>query len=493
MTRRRGATAIASNPVLVGVATTLVIVVAVFLAYNANAGLPWVPTYRLSADVPIATSLVKGNEVRIGGLRVGVLDKITPKQAKNGSTYAKLDLKLETRIRPLPVDSKILVRPRSALGLKYIEVTRGTSSQGYKDGATIPLSQASTKPVEFDDFFNMFDARTRTGEQQSLRGFGDAFAGRGIDINSALQALVPLVGVATPVLTNIASPQTNFKRFFASQAKAAQIVAPIAVIQGELWANIDLTLAAFADVARPFLQQTISKGPGGQQTAIDTFPRIRPFFAETQKFFTNLQPGAAALRDSAPTLAHAFETGTRTLRASPRFNRQLQSFLGDLRTFAQDPLVPIGFKDLMDTVQALDPTLQFLTPTQTVCNYASLFFRNAASLLSDGDQNGTWLRFMVVTTPVGTDGGPAPNGEGSPSNAPANGGGRPIDGIDPNFLHVNPYPNTAAPGQLRECEAGNDGANNYAKGRQSIGNVPGNQGTVTEDQPAKKKPAKKKK
>jgi hypothetical protein len=45
VSRRRGATAIASNPVLVGVATTLVIVVAVFLAYNANEGLPFVPTY----------------------------------------------------------------------------------------------------------------------------------------------------------------------------------------------------------------------------------------------------------------------------------------------------------------------------------------------------------------------------------------------------------------------------------------------------------------
>jgi ABC-type transporter Mla subunit MlaD len=488
VTRRRGATAIASNPVLVGVATTLVIVVAVFLAYNANAGLPWVPTYRLSADVPIATSLVKGNEVRIGGLRVGVVDKITPKQAENGATYAKLDLKLETRIRPLPVDSAIMVRPRSALGLKYIEVTKGTSSKGYADGATIPLSAAKVKPVEFDDFFNMFDARTRKGEQQNLRGFGDAFAGRGIDINSALQAFVPLVSVATPVLSNIASPQTNFRRFFASQAKAAQIVEPVAVIQGELWANLDLTLAAFADVARPFLQETISKGPGGQQTAIETFPKIRPFFAETQKFFTNLQPGAAALRDSAPTLAHAFETGTRTLRASPAFNRRLQTFLGDLRDFAQDPLVPIGLKDLSDTIQALDPTLQYLTPTQTVCNYVSLFFRNAASLLSDGDQNGTWLRFMVVTTPVAPDGGPVQNGEGGPASAPANGGGRLIDNFDPNFLHVNPYPNSgvAAQGQ-RECEAGNDGANNYAKGRQAIGNIPGGQGTVTDDQPPKKK------
>jgi len=488
VTRRRGATAIASNPVLVGVATTLVIVVAVFLAYNANAGLPWVPTYRISADVPIATSLVKGNEVRIGGLRVGVVDKITPKQASNGATYAKLDLKLETRIRKLPVDSTVLIRPRSALGLKYIEVTKGTSTKGWQDGATIPLSQSKVKPVEFDDFFNMFDARTRVGEQQNLRGFGDAFAGRGIDINSALQAFVPLVAVATPVLSNIAAPQTNFKRFFASQAKAAQIVEPVAVVQGELWANLDTTLSAFANVSRPFLQETISKGPGGQQTAIETFPKIRPFFAETQKFFTNLQPGAAALRDSAPTLAHAFETGTQVLRASPAFNRSLQKFLIDFRNFAQDPLVPIGLKDLSDTVNVLDPTLQYLTPTQTVCNYASLFFRNAASLLSDGDQNGTWLRFMVVTTPTGPGGGPAPNGEGGPSSAPENGGGQLIDGVDPAFLHSNFYPNAGfGPKSQRECEAGNDGANNYAKGRQAIGNIPGNQGTVTEDQPVKKK------
>jgi len=43
--RRRGASSIAANPVLIGAATTLVVIVAVFLAYNANNGLPFVPTY----------------------------------------------------------------------------------------------------------------------------------------------------------------------------------------------------------------------------------------------------------------------------------------------------------------------------------------------------------------------------------------------------------------------------------------------------------------
>jgi hypothetical protein len=115
----------------------------------------------------------------------------------------------------------------------------------------------------------------------------------------------------------------------------------------------------------------------------------------------------------------------------------------------------------------------------------ALFFRNAASILSDGDSNGTWLRFMVITTPVAPDGGPAPNGEGGPSAATANGGGRPITGFDPNFLHVNPYPNTASPGQTRECEAGNE---TYARNRQAIGNVPGNQGTETDEQGKEQSP-----
>ncbi len=52
------------NPTLVGAITVLVVILAVFLAYNANSGLPFVATYRLTAEVPNAASTVPGNEVR---------------------------------------------------------------------------------------------------------------------------------------------------------------------------------------------------------------------------------------------------------------------------------------------------------------------------------------------------------------------------------------------------------------------------------------------
>ena len=80
----RGA-GIAGNPVLIGAATVLVILVAVFLAYNANQGLPFVPTYSLKAEVPSAAALVRGNEVRIGGSRVGTVDSITAKRKDDGT------------------------------------------------------------------------------------------------------------------------------------------------------------------------------------------------------------------------------------------------------------------------------------------------------------------------------------------------------------------------------------------------------------------------
>src|SRR6266545_2403525 len=99
MSRGRGA-ALAASPVLVGAVTVLVTIVAVFLSYNANSGLPFVPTYDLKADLPNAAQLVKGFEVRIGGARVGVISKIDAKRREDGSTFAQITMKLDKQIEP---------------------------------------------------------------------------------------------------------------------------------------------------------------------------------------------------------------------------------------------------------------------------------------------------------------------------------------------------------------------------------------------------------
>jgi hypothetical protein len=168
-----------------------------------------------------------------------------------------------------------------------------------------------------------------------------------------------------------------------------------------------------------------------------------------------------------PILADALEAGTVTLARTPDMNRRLTGVFRALDRFVADPVVPRGIRRLRETVVTLRDPLDFIAPAQTTCNYLTLWFRNIASHLSEGDKNGTWQRFIIVATPQG------PNNEGGPSSKPADGPST------ENHLHANPYPNTAAPGQTQECEAGNE---DFIVGKTVIGNVPGNQGTVTEGQ-----------
>src|SRR3954454_15531710 len=101
MRRRRGQGNIAASPVLIGATTVLIALVAVFIAYNANSGLPFVPTYDLKAELPSGGKLVKGNEVRVGGLRVGVVNDLTTDfRTVNGQrrAVAVADLALDKKL-----------------------------------------------------------------------------------------------------------------------------------------------------------------------------------------------------------------------------------------------------------------------------------------------------------------------------------------------------------------------------------------------------------
>jgi virulence factor Mce-like protein len=467
MSRQRAASSVFGSPVLIGALTVLIVIVAVFLAYNANQGLPFVPTYELKAQVPSAANLVPGNEVRIGGHRVGAVDAIKPVLAKTGSSTAILTMKLDKSVQPLPIDSTILVRSRSALGLKYVELTPGRSSVGFRPGDTMALIHATPRPVEIDEVFNIFDQKTREGVRNGLVGFGNGLSGRGLDVNAVIGELPALFSNLQPVTANLADRRTQLRDLFPALERAARIVSPVAGTQAQLFVNLDTTFRALAAVARPSIQDSITNTPPAEEAGIRGFPIQRPFLENTAAFARELQPGVAVLPTTLPDLADALQIGIPALQQSPDLNKRLTKVFIALRKFADDPNVPLGIRRLTDTVTSLRPTLRFLAPVQTVCNYTTLWFRNISSLLSEGDKYGTWQRFIIIATPTGV------NSESGPSSGPAN-------GPNPdNYLHSNTYPNTASPGQTRECEAGNE---NFFLNKKTLGNLPGNQGTKTDGQ-----------
>ena len=442
--RGRGAAGtIAASPTMVGAVTTLIVIVAVFLAYNANAGLPFVPVYRVSVEIPDAARLTNNNEVRIGGNRVGVVETIdaiqsekstTTAQAGEGSegvgntggVIARLNLKLDKSAEPLPVDSIFRIRYRSSFGLKYLEIVRGTGKEapegytfdGTDDGATCalptdPESFASTSSeaasngcfqtqTEFDDIANTFDLETRTASRVNLEGYGNAFAGRGTSLNDAITALEPLFTGLKPVAEVLNEPDTQLRRFFPELADAARIVAPVAEEQASFFTNAGIAFDAISSdpVA---LQETISEGHPTFQTGIETLPAQQTFLREFADLSRELRPGVSDLRATLPVLNEAIEVGTPVLRDTTATNRRLRGALASLNRLVSQPRTKVALQRLEETFEAAKPLAKWVTPAQTVCNYWNYFFTFLPNGLSDRDQVGYALRQNLTEFPVSAE------------------------------------------------------------------------------------------
>jgi ABC-type transporter Mla subunit MlaD len=468
MNRRRG-NSLAGNPLLIGALTTLIVVVAVFLSYNANNGLPFVPTYNIKVELPEGAGLQKSNQVRIAGTRVGIVSKLVIHQSKRtGRVNAIAELKLEKSVEPLPADTRAVVQSVSAIGLKYLELEKGSSRQTIKVGQTIPVSQ-TTEPVNIDELFNMFDSKTRTAIKVNSNNFGDGLAGRGLGLNKTIAELNPLVKNGVPVLHNLALPSTGLRELFVGLDRAASETAAVANENAQGFTDADTFFTAWAGVTKSLEEATVG-GPASLEQGIHSLPREAPFLEKATTFMHLLRPSAVALRTTAPHLGHAIAEGAVNLASATKLNARLAEASEAFAAFAQNPVVTLGLEDLTQTLEIGNPLLAGFAPVQAQCNYVSLAFRNLASLQTENIGVGTVARAALVLSPNG------PNNEGYPSSGPANGPSieHPFHStaiIDNDHVHSNPYPNVAGPGQPKSCEAGNE---TYVPGQQTIGNLPAN-------------------
>ena len=444
---RKSGAGIASNPVLVGGVTILVVIVAVFLSYNANKGLPFVPTTTLKVRVPNGANLVAGNEIRSGGSRVGVIEDMRPVREADGKVVAELDLKLDKRIGDIPDDSEFRIRPRSALGLKYLELTEGHSRKVFENGDTVPAAQGSAS-TDIDEVLKMFDAKTRKASQENLRGFGDAFAGRGRSLGRTVEELPAFLGHLQPVMNNLADPDTQLTRFFDELADAARIVAPVSRQQADLFTSMADTFEALGR-DESALKQTISDSPPTMDVAIESFRVQRPFLANLEGFGHDFAPATAELRGALPTLNRAVDVAIPVNRRAPELNEELGKTLDQLRELAEAPGTLPGIRGLGATVTTLNPQLKFYGPFVTVCNSPNYFFTHLAEHFSEPDTTGSAQRALANTAPPQEDGV-----GGMGADEPAN--GKEALGTQ-QFAQNQPYAAAITPDGRADCETGQRG------------------------------------
>ncbi len=479
--RSRPSAGVFANPVLVGAVTLLIVNVASFLAWNANRGLPFVPTKQIRIELPNGANLLPGNEVREGGLRIGIVDKMRAVPLKDGGVGATATLKIDMKHSEVPVDTKVAIRPRSVLGLKYVEVDRGKSKEILQDGDTLP-AESATIPVELDELYSIFDEPTRAGARRSLRGFGDALTTRGPSLNRTIAELPRFLRTLEPVMRNLSDPDTDLRGFFDELADFTRVTSPVV----DRWAH---SFTSGADTFEAWsrdpeaLKSTISKSVPTLKTSIRSFRVQRPFLVELRDFSVSLDRAAGRLPGTLPRIIPALEAGTRVLPRTPKVNDELRDTLASLERLMENPGTGAAFRGLGDTANTLNPTVRFVGPYITVCNYFNYAWTHVAEHLTETDPTGGAQRTLLnqagrQDNTVASLGAPEPaNGQGVLSGTPQH-------------LHSNNYSAAIDEQGNADCESGQRG---YMERRNHYGDpkfktvvdpsIPGNSGPTFTGRP----------
>ncbi|MGI9185477.1 MAG: MlaD family protein [Solirubrobacteraceae bacterium] len=476
---RRNQQSALANPVLVGAMTVLVIMVAVFLAYNANNGLPFVPTKQLKVDIASGSDLVAGNEVRQGGFRIGLVSALKPIQLPSGQIGAQLTLQLNQGHGNVPLDSTVSIRPRSVLGLKFVDLSTGTAHKMYADGGTMKINHTSV-PVQFEDVNQLFDAKTRTAIDKNLVGFGDVLAGRGSALNDTFAALPRLFQHLTPVAAYLANPSSQLTRFFTSLEGFMGTVAPVAQTNARLFTDMATTFEAISRDPNA-LEATIRQSPSTEAVSTQSLKVQQPFLVDLTTLAHNLAPATAELKAALPDINPAIEVGTTTLARTPSLNANLQRVMGALKNLAQAPGTNMAINALTDTSHILNPVIKYLGPVQTVCDGWNYFWTYLSEHLSEQTNFGFAQRALINTANSGQPNNVAQAG----ATAPVNGGGG-SDSLTTGaneFLHAQPYGAAVSTTGAADCETGQRGyplkLNHFdPQGRNLATDIhtPGNQG-----------------
>lgn len=381
-----------------GAAVIAAFVALLVLALTATNGLPFAPRSTVKAAFSDVGSLLPGDDVRIGNVRVGYVDKVELVESENQTTGAakqpvvtmKLDgeRQIYKNARPLSAE----VAARSSLGQKFINLDPGDPTAGpLPEGYVIPVTQ--TIPAqELGDLLSVLDVPTRQSIGSFFNNFGVGLVGRGGDLQDGLGALsdiLPDLGTVSSALA------TDNGRDFASLLNSANNVSKSFTGRdkqiGELLGKLDVTLAAINTDNGAALEETLKAAPAALRTGRGALERVNGPLANTRSAMTKIQPGAKSLGEATPD-TRGF------LRDSPKPLDKVPAFSGDAKP---------AFEDLTPTANDLRPLTGSLVKTfdagsaiaQQVAPYSpelALFFINASDALKNGNDNYHWLRFFPI-------------------------------------------------------------------------------------------------
>jgi phospholipid/cholesterol/gamma-HCH transport system substrate-binding protein len=266
--------------------------------------------------------LVKGNEVKVGGLAVGKIKSIK----LSDDNQAVVKVTIDDDFAPLHQGTTAVIRQTSlpSVANRYIALSPGpNNAPEIPEGGDLSVDE-TTNVVDLDQLFNTFDPKTRKGLQQTLQGFANWYAGQSDNLAASYKYLGPSLRSLSDLLREISRDQDAFTSLVVNGAKATTAVA----------ARRD-DLSALVANGNAFAQAIAAENESLDQ-ALGAFPQV-------------LTEGTAAFRELRRTLPALNRLNT----ASAEDTKTLPAFLSRLARLFRTMQKP--FVDLREIVDLKGP------------------------------------------------------------------------------------------------------------------------------------------
>jgi virulence factor Mce-like protein len=304
--------------------------------------------YRIHLPVPEATQLALQSDVRISGVNVGKVVKLS------GGPGGRTDVTIQLRAKYAPVarDSHAMLRTKTLLGESYVSLTPGHKARGtIPEGGTLKPAQVQPT-VELDEILSTFDPQTRRRFETWMQSQADAVSGRGADINAAFGQLP---GFAEHFDTLLATLDAQGRAVQKTVSSTGDVFDAISSREGELRSLIVDADRLFSITGRrnQDLAAIFKALPGFERESTKTLPILTRLAKAGDPVVKQLQPAATQL---APTFASLHQL-------SPEF----QGLFGKLNELvdASNKGLP-AFDDLLGRLppllDAFQPFLQNANP-----------------------------------------------------------------------------------------------------------------------------------
>jgi virulence factor Mce-like protein len=349
--------------------------------------------YRFKATFKEAPLLVSEANVRIAGLDVGKVKKVS--RSPGGGVVAEIEI--EEHYAPISSNARAILRPKSLLGQTYVELAPGT-----RDAPPLPEGEELDETLveestEIDELLTIYDEDTRNNLQGWVRELATAIdKGRGQDFNDALGHLPTFVASGDDVLRVLNDEEPALRRLIRNTGVTLGAVNERRgqfrglIVNAERFfgavASRNERLSETIEILPTFLDETRATVARLEEFSVDTRPLVR----DLQPVMTDLRPTLRDVGRLAPDLERLFKNLDPLIDEAPDTLPRAAAFLRG---------APQLFENLHPYLNELNPIIAFLNYYQ---EQVSDFIMNGSGSISgtlpglDGAGPRHYLRQMSI-------------------------------------------------------------------------------------------------